>query len=400
MASPNVDPGYSATAALTKIAWDTKLKEESSTGDIFSFSKGIFTESAKQVPDAVVMTIKGEVGETARTFAMLNRLSGAGLIGAAADLRGSEEIQTTREIKVFANEWFTGVPVESYGLKNVKQNPYGVYKMAQPQLSLWTKEMVGQKIRQALAEYADASLTTAAVGLGVTAAINPNVLVAGTAIPVAYSAIPATYVSAIEADLDADTAGQLTVDVLNKIEALAASVWEIDPLTIMGKEMWVLTVPTNQKAVLRTPAALSYFETLKDADVRGASNRALSGVLGSYGMLLLVEDQRAPKLLHAVAGTLTFSYKGPGQSDARPDAGVTVADVGFLLGKGAVVEYEIETQHFENEVQNYGRNKGIGTFQTTGYTRLDYANHSGTPVSGDTDIRCQSSAMILMNSAS
>jgi hypothetical protein len=73
-------------------------------------------------------------------------------------------------------------------------------------------------------------------------------------------------------------------------------------------------------------------------------------------------------------------------------AASTRLDVAIVLGKGAVIDYEVEPLHFERENQNYGRKIGLGAFTTQGYTRSDF-DVLASPT--DTSIRNQSSALIL-----
>ena len=392
MAVPEIAAGAQTAAPLVTEAWDAKLLEESALGEIFNQNQGIFNENTKQVPDSISVKVSGGKGETKRTFGMINRLDGDGLISAAQDLRGNEEAQTTREMTVYGQEWYHGVPTEDYGLKKVEQDPYGIYKRAQPQLSTWAAETRGRMQRQALLEGWDGKQTDATYGItALQGAVryNPNFWVAGATSTVTYDSTHADHVTNIVNDLASAT--DLDVAVLNEIEVLATE-FELEPVTINGKQMFVLLIGSRQKKALRTPAANSFFETLKDADVRGANNRALSGVLGAYGNLLICEDPRMATFNNN-AGTVSYGYKGPGSSDGRNIAGGTNYDVAMLLGKGAMVDYTIENLHFETEIQKYNRQMGIGAFATQGYTRRDYDNLT-TPT--NTTIRNQSSATILL----
>lgn len=405
MAVPDIDDGLTLSAALTKQAWDLTLQQESATGDIFSDNSGIYDDEVKAVPNAVVMKVKSETGTTKKTLGMLSRLSGAGLQG-DADLRGNEDVQATREITIYGNEWFNGLPTEAYGLKKVNQEPYAIYPKANAQLGLWAKETTGLKFRQALCEFRDASQTDAAgattYGLGLASRQHPNLIVGASTLATTglatYDSTAADYAENIGDKIAAVTTSALSINILNKLEQIVAADCEIEPVSINGKDMWIVLVPSRQKAALRTPGTGTLFETLKDADVRGENNRAIKNVLGAYGNLLLVEDMRAPVV--TITGSngswgQTYSYKGAGQSDARAAAGATVLDVAMILGKGALMDYEVEAIHFETEVQKYGRKIGIGAFCTRGMTRSDFDVLSAPT---DSTIRNQSSALLLLKS--
>lgn len=390
MASPNVEPGYTASAALTQKGWDNKLLAESATGDVFSQNSGIYNENTKQVPDSIVMHVKGK--EKSRSLPMLNRLSGAGQIG-NKDLRGAEEVQATRDLTLYANEWFHGVPIEQYGLKKISQDPYKVYSQAQPQLSTWASEIRGKKIREALCEMVDGgqAASTASGGLNLDTVINPNFLVGGASAPVTFDEDQSTYSTAIQSSVSGSTTAKLSVGILNQILEYASTVWQIEPVVIGGKARYIVTVPTRQKTALITPGSNTFFEMLKDADVRGSNNRAISHVLGEYQNLLLVEDMRAP-VVTISSNVVTFAYKGAGSADGRNLAGhATRFDVLGVFGKGSIIDYEVEALHFEEEVQNYNRNWGIGAFTTQGYTRADYTGTGGR--------RNQSSAIVTLKTA-
>jgi hypothetical protein len=396
MAYADVAAALTIADSLKQQTWNAKLQEESATGDIFSQNSGIYNDDIKQVPDAIVMKVKGSTVKN--TIGMLSRLSGVAQQG-VGELRGNEEVQATREMELYANEWFHGVPTAKYGLQKVKQDPYKVYAMAQPQLSMWGKETRGMKIRQALVQRIDgsqsASLTPDAgnggsTGLALATRINPNFAFGGNS-PIVYDSTAADYQTAIVAGISAATV--LNKAALDKIEELAASNFELEQVTVDGRLCWVLTVPTRQKTLLRTAGTGTYLELLKDGDVRGSNNRAIANVLGRYGSLVLVEDMRYP-IMTNTTGTLSFAYKGAGQADDRNlAAAATRFDLAFLLGKGAVADYEVEALHFEDEVQNYNRNWGIGAFTTQGYTRCDFDNLSSPT---DTSIRNQSSAVIAL----
>jgi hypothetical protein len=403
MAVPEIDSGYVIDPALKKLGWDTKLQEESATGDLFSDNMGIYNDDVKTVPDAVVMKVTADNGVASKTLGMLNRLSGAGLQG-DADLRGEEDVQATREVTIYANEWFNGLPTEKYGLSKVGQDPYAIYPKANSQLSLWAKEMKGKKIRQALCEFRDSAQTDAAgattYGLGLASRQHPNLIIgasttAATA-QVTYDSTPGDYDEAIGLARAAVTPSVLTIAILNKLEQLVAADMEIEPVSINGKPMWIVLVPSRQKANLRAPGTGTLFELLKDGDVRGENNRAIRNVLGMYGQLLLVEDMRAPTVTFAGGTgtwTQTYGYKGAGQADGRAAAAAGVMDVAMVLGKGALMDFVVEPIHFETEVQRYGRRIGIGAFQTSGVTRADY-DVLATPT--DTSIRNQSSAVLFL----
>jgi hypothetical protein len=111
-----------------------------------------------------------------------------------------------------------------------------------------------------------------------------------------------------------------------------------------------------------------------------------TGVIGRVGKLLLIEDQRYPTI--EVTGAngswgITPSYLNPGDDDDRNKAvhnstSNKTWDIGFLLGKAAVAEWEVTPIHMEYENQHYSHDKGTGAFGEGGISLVQYDLDSGS----------------------
>ena len=186
---------------------------------------------------------------------------------------------------------------------------------------------------------------------------------------VAFDSTLATYQAAIVTAAPTQNAtNRFSYTALSKIITIAEQS-EIEQFDVDGRAMWALMVPTRQKEFFYAPVAdVGFPNIVKDAEVRGNNNRAISYVMGRFGPLLMVEDPRAPTVDIQAGPVVSFGYKGPGSTDGRDAAGTTIFDVMVLAGRGALYEYDLEPISFKEEIQDYQKNQGIAATRTTGWT--------------------------------
>jgi hypothetical protein len=368
--------------------WNTRLRKEAILGDIFTDLMGNYSFEKKSGGEASIINVKPRsAGAFSDTIPILNNLSAAGTFGRQSQM-GREEDLDDRHLKIYGNSFSHAVPIEKYGIDAFESKAYGIIQEVQPKLSLWHKEKHGQQIRQALCERYSEQLRVEPVGL--TPEVNSNIYICGLdpfSQP-AYDVDPATFATTI-ADAakaapttEADDNRLTQIKFLTELSFYASNQKIIDPVTMNGaKQMYTAVVPAYQMHLFMNPNngnAMAGFA--KDADVRGPNNRAFSQDVKTFGSLMLTSDDRAPMVeIDHVAKSLTFGYKGPGTSDSRFSRGdstvttgsyaanTTVWECGFLLGKGAVYNYEIEALHFREEIQDYEKICGIGAFRTNGF---------------------------------
>lgn len=380
---------YTVDAATKKLAWDSTLRMESGLDDIFGGFNGVTTEQGMEIPNAMKVTYKPETGAAETTLTMLRPLGGTGVTGETQQV-GNEDNQTTVSMKIYANRISNAVPTKQYGPDYFNQNYLKIYDKAATQLGRWHKENDGKQIRQALCEVYSGNLLDSPTSL--TAGINSNWIMpdsdGSTVVP--YDSTLADYKTAIETAWGTpNSTNRLSVKVLNDLEDIAYATMELEALEIGGGNTIILTVPSTQRAFLRDPGSDSYFELLKDADTRGNNNRAITGILGKYGNLLLAVDMRAPTV--TINSGVTFGYKGAGNTDNRAANGANVGNIGMLLAKGALFEYVQEELRMPTETQDYERIKGIAATKTTGWSLAQYDNLVSPT---DTSIVNKSSAIV------
>ena len=381
------------TNADTRLtAHDLKLRDEVLMNDPFeALSMVVNTDETKTLPESIVAKVTASTGNYSKTITTLKALSGSGVQGRTQQA-GNEDVQSMRSLTVYANNYSNAINVETYGIDAKEMDAYSIREKVRPQLARWGKETNGKLKREAICERFSGNLTVAPTSL--TQGLNANIMYAGVAAPVAYSATPATYVTNV-VNLKPATpvaANRLSQDNLDQLIQTIQLERNIESIDMGGKSRWVLMVPSRQKRYILQPGTSNFYETLKDGDVRGMNNRLLKHVIGEYGPLLMIEDPRSPMV--TVSGGVSFAYKGAGDTDGRSfTAGNTVFDVAMLLGKGALFEYTMEEVHYEDESQDYDKNKGIGAFCTKGWRIGEYDLPSGSQT--DTSVLAKSSMLLF-----
>jgi len=376
---------YRPTTNLQQKRWDTKAVMETSVIDVLSDYSGNYDGKKRSMPNAVVIKFDLK-GKRAGVMTMLKKISGAGVTGRDV-LIGNEQDQDTREQLVVANDVAQAIGTEQYGIDANEKSPYGLLPMVQPQLTDWMKEIRGQYMRQAALQKYSVNLTVAPHSL--TQAWNENILVKNVVMTSAAandqpdyqnSASAAAYLEEIGDALNAagtTAASNWDVRFLNRMIYWATVVKKIEPLD-NGK--YLVLVPSRQATLLKDPQATTSIAGLFiNSNVLEFSNVGKDQYLGDFGPLMLFEDPRAPivKMTGADGSwALTAYYKGAGDDDDRAGVTGSVYDAGFLFGKGAIIEGEYESAHFEDELQNYGKIKGIGIAAGFGFQRSVWLNDS------------------------
>jgi hypothetical protein len=359
-------------------AWDTKLRNEARVNDIFGFAPedgGIVRTGAKTLPDNSFIAKKvAEDGKSTITMSLIRDLTGSGQTGSGAKaLVGKSEQMLTKQFVAHADELAHAVPHEAFGKAAFERKPYDFYTAAVQGLGLWNRKQRGVRIRQSLSEGKDLILTGSTNQNGLTSAANyphSNIFVMGVAAASqpAFSATIGTYAGNVYAA--AAAIADPTLDRLDVLSEYLSVVRPVKGVRMNGsKEMWIVTVPTRAMTILRgiLRTLIAQTDNIKALGVTGAIE---------YGNLILVEDTRAPRVTIVDDTSFTHSYYGV--TDARAATGAGVSDVGYVLGAGAVLEYELEKLHFQNEIQQFDRVKEIGTFVTCGFNRMDWDDDLGT----------------------
>ena len=380
-------------ADTRRLAWDVKLRDEVLMDDPFeALSMVVSTDEKKTIPEAAVVKVTADSGAFSKTITTLKALSGNGVEGRTQQL-GAEEEQSTRSLTVYANNFSNAVNVERYGIDAKEMDAYGIREKSKPQLARWGKETMGRYKREAVCERFSSNLVVAPTSL--TQGINANLFYAGVAAPVTYDSTPGTYVTNIVAAAPGTPAAgnRLSQSVLDDLIETIQLQRNIEGIEMGGSTKWILMIPTRQKKFILSPGTSNFYETFKDGDLRGPNNKVIKHVIGSYGPLLMIEDPRSP-IATVGGGAVSFAYKGACDTENRNLAACnTRFDVAMILCKGALYEYSMEDVHFEDEIQGYKKNQGIGMFCTKGWRVGEFDLPSGSQT--DSSILAKSSALLL-----
>lgn len=387
--------GNTDVSALAQEAWDANLRRQSTPADIFGELVGLYSEEFRKMPDSIMMKVAFKKGVYRHTIALLMNLSGAGVNG-RTDQESQEESQVLKYFTAYSNDYSHAVSTKQYGIDAHVAEGVGLLKWVNEQLGDWHKEKTGLKCRQALVQRFDEDLVVAPASR--TQHWNRNILVKNVAEVYSagnqptYSSTLGTYTENIgDAIETAGASAAWDTKFLNAINYFATSVWEVEPY--IGQR-YAVTVPAFQSQLLKDVSTAGTLAALRrDVFVKEIAERAWQYYLGSYGNIDLWEDGRAPMLQRGGSNgswTITAYYRRMGTTDDRPSSGTNM-DVGFLCGKSALVMGEHEKLHYEEDMRNYGKRKGIGAFRGCGIQSLEWDIGNV----GDATRRNQHSAMLL-----
>ena len=197
--------------------------------------------------------------------------------------------------------------------------------------------------------------------------------------------------------------------MLNKI-ALRALQKKLMPIEIGGNEAFVLVLSPLQASIFNDPTLSTAGSTQSMGSVWTDYNRLSEKVQNWYGVLgkfmstigvdiYVTVDPKCPVVEpggSAAPFTLTPRYVIEGDIDNRQNTTATETknkDVGILLGKGAVVEWEPEKLHMVKHEDDYGRILGTGYAGTRGIQRLEFDAATAT----DTSIEYYGSMLCFMD---
>lgn len=378
-----------AGTILQQRSWDSVLRSQSLTRDVYQDFQGTFSDDKKMLPDGIIATVMLSNGANNHTVGLLKNVSGEGVTGRTEQL-GEEVDQELLEQQVYSNDVSQAINTERYGIDAHDKSAYKILARVQPQLSLWHKEIKGKYIREGLLEKYSSNLLVAPTSL--TQGWNENIIVKGVALSAqpAYDSTPATYVSNISTALGlAGASDQWDVHFLSVLNHWITAVKTLEP---MDNGRYVVTVPSRQALILRDVSdSGSVANFFRDSHIAEAATNAYRWYLGSFGEMDLYEDPRAP-VVGDNGGALTAGYKGAGSDDTRNGLAGTLFDVSFVHGKASVFVPMHEQMHFEEEIQNYRKVVGVGAFAGYGVNRNVY-DDLVTPT--DTSLINQNSAAIF-----
>lgn len=362
-----------------------KLQVESTLDDVFvdlgpevSFNGGKVS-----IPDSIVMKVSSEKGPRTQVMPIENPLAGPGLGGVVERMQGNERFVTVQYMKIYYNEFFQGVAGEKWGVHYNDLQVFNYYANEQPRLSKWFKEDRGKQYREALLERYAWPLTKAGVvndTTGLTQSYNPNWFLANTDFADndgIYDATGSTMISNLDTAFQAAATGtngvnaNISLDYLIYLSEYAAKQKRIETVNIGGQDSFVVCLPSSQylKLLQDTDGQLGGIWT-KVADLSSEEQR-FPGIIGRVMNLVIVKDTRYPTITSNYAGAHSVVYVEPGNIDNRPSGVYNAStnatwEIGYLLGKGAIIDWMVTPLHFEMEETEYGKIYGKAAFTEEG----------------------------------
>jgi len=299
-------------------------------------------------------------------------LSGAAQEGNATYLLGNEEDIKVKQFSAYANDWRHGVTTQAYGIDYRENEPTKVYQSAKPLLAQWQGEYMGWNARMALIQRISSNLTTAPISL--TPSWNQNWHIPGvaSASQPAYSAVDATYETNIIAAMDGATQADahLTVSNLLELEQVARDKY-IKPVKWEGKELYFLYVCPEEYNFMRDSINTGSFGSYWQ-DTAALGSAELDKVIPSDKFvigdgLVVCRDNRAAAIGQGIAAINAY-YLKQGRNDERKVIAETKKwNANILLGQSALVKFQPEKPHYEEQYDVYKQFKGIGYFGACSY---------------------------------
>jgi len=397
--------------------WERKLRQEAVPEDPITALRGVHsTDKRVAIGNEIYFEINGGFGNSNERFhrcVMQKTLSLPPNEGSLTNPVGTEEDFRQKVFDIFATDYSKPVSLQEYGIEAKNKEAWQIFEEINPKVSLHTQEWEGKYCREALLERYSQLLTTAPHFL--TQEFSPNIAVAGLSSrnwPV-FSTNPATWTSRIGTALVTAGVGAqacATIRFIQEAELYASTRKVIEPVTVDGKEIYIVLLPSDQCKFLQDPILAGSLGTawLQYSSISQMEKMMFPNAELRIGRCLICADPRFPTLtIGGTAGgyTLTPQYRLAGRdvwSDPR-DLTLAGRQVGYLLGKAAIAKWVMEDYHWEYEYQQYKKFGGKGIFGTFGHVMVqwDYGPTNAVPNAGPPTAatRQQDSSMVLLFSS-
>lgn len=400
-------------AALKVVGYNAKLRNENPLQSIYTkLSSAVeYKETGIMVPNDLVMKLDKVVkGASSIIIGLKMLLQGAPVYNTTA-LVGTEESYRVRSMKAYFGLIRKAVATENYGLTANDADAYNLYGEVQPDLSLYFGELLDYRYQKATVlkfsdEIVDLGLTN------VKHRFNPNIIVptekGATAVsgfdsirptetpgafPVADSFVDGTggeFIEKIEAALATASESyavpenlDLNVGKLLSIEVWAKQTIKMQPMMIGGKATFLLALPTAALAKLLSPTSNSpnsIGSIRKDAASLTGDELLIPNSYARVGMFLICENLRAPSIVISGTGesaAAAIGFMCPGNNDGRTltaydSATNRVFDIGYIYGKGALLNWVVQPLKFATELYDYEMVKGQGAYEMSGIQLVEF----------------------------
>lgn len=383
--TPNALPSNSK-----KRGWDTRLQAKSRWKSIFSDMMGEYSTETKKLPNAVMMDIPStNKSDTDVTITVLLPLAGTGTFTGV--LVGNEEQIRTLTGKVYREECRHAVTTSQYGSDYLETEAYKLYSKVDDLLGDWNKDELDLECHQALQETYGETLYHNSTAAICVPNFNRNTMVLGfdkvSDAAVTYSSNPATYTTNIVAKMVAAGSGSLTPtsnQILDKKQlglakqfCLRRHIQQLDIPGLPGGKGWIVLISEVIAELMRNSQWTSnnLGSLWKDTVSMNEKLLKYDGVIGYYEKFLFIEDLRAATFLPGGSGepySAVTGYVWHGDNDQRNLDEDNVREAIPILGKAALWRNTPEPIHFINQMDDYGKVKGVGTACVRGIGSLVY----------------------------
>ena len=351
----------------------------------------------EKVPDAVMINVTDsyQKGNRRTTVPFMGKLNGKGQFGRQKVL-GEEETPEMKYKTVNYGYERKGVDLEEESVDGDMASYYRIGAEGTRLLTDYYVELTDYNCHRALVEGCSYVLQDSEAwdGASITSApcsdkIHPNVYANGKSAKATYSATPATYEGNVQTYLDSLTSAANGFDraALNSMVLLASQTliplgWRAGSNTIK----WVFLLSETQAEQLQNDTASGNWDTLmREADVRGDMNRAISGIIGVYKGALIIVNPRSPLWNTAGSAGLYTAYLKPWSNNKRYNendvevapanktgAGVGTCECAIALGRSAIGCAKIKPLTFNTETLDYEFSKGMAGKRAEGTERMDF----------------------------
>lgn len=428
--------------ALQVKAFNKTLRTESILYDVFEKLSGEIRTDPKGVtiPEAIFLKVDAPPkGAHSITLALLKSLSAAPQMGTGENMLGNEENLALKHLTVYYNEIKKSVASFGWGIDFNDLSYLDVYGQITPLMTRFFAELRGRRIREALLLTYASELIKAPLDTTNYQQFNPNIFVTNTAfgdmptykrdnLSIASGTWPASsnfqdragddFVQNIydalaaatttSAAFDAPAKMNLTVEALLALSNYVEDELLLEPLMIDGQPSYIFLIPST------TAVWLSGFSTTnsklgdiwKDVSALTKKEQDIPAVMGRVNNLVMVKDSRYPTITiggTSVNPTITPGFMAPGRADGRNKSAYAsnnlVFQVGFVLGKGALVEWVANDLKYATEQTEYGKFQGKGAYQMAGIQLAKFdedALNTDGPGQSDTSYQQNSSCVVLM----
>lgn len=376
--------------------YDKKLVMKTVLEDIHTQLSGLYNTEKKTIPNATMMVVSDEINNATNAVITVKLALNEGGIYGNDFAIGREELPRTRAVKIYRNDLRKVVTTPGYGVRKLDAKLYGLYEQHIDDLAVWNKEQKGLEIRQAPLERYGETLVYGDTQATCTRNWNMNTFVAGLDLGSAqptYSSNIVTYTTNIVAKIQESGGGDIKTphvgqtlnnDNLSNISNFCIAK-RITPLKIAGLpggQGYIMTISELQAVYVGDSQwsdrnlGTSYVQRAALPD----KIQSWFGVIGAYKDLLISVDPRQPTV--DITGTsspfgLSAGYMWPGDVDTRNRDQRTVCDTAFILGKGAYINWEPESVHHIQQVDDYGKMHGHGTALVRGVQTPHYTDENG-----------------------